>query len=378
MFRLMNELKKSTWVLSLVIFSFAVQVAIPAYAGEELRQLMNSPSEGSLIKPENVVVIVNQLDDKSVEVGQYYLTARNIPAKNLIKVSLPKALKAISVEEFEKLRKLVYAGLSDDIQVIVMVWTTPYAVECNSITSAMTFGFDNTNCVCNPAKPNFKLNPYFDSASKKPLKDYGMRLSMLLPIESVRQAKELIDRGVLSSFKLNDGSAYLLRTDDVARSGPREQFFPPDLAKIPAKGLTIRNMKVNAIEHRDDVMFYFTGASSVPRLETLNFLPGAIADHLTSYGGDLLGTGQMSSMRWLIAGATASYGTVSEPCNYWQKFPNPAVLMKHYLNGETAVEAYWKSVAWLGQGIFIGEPLAAPYQATRVISTTDNNTETKQ
>lgn len=377
MYWLMNGLKKSTWVLSLAIFSLIFQSITSVYAGEELRQLMNKPSEGSLIKPENVAVIVNQSDDKSVEVGQYYLTARNIPAKNLIKVSLPKGLKAISVEEFEKFRKLVYAGLNDDIQVIVMVWTTPYSVDCNSITSAMTFGFDNTNCVCNPAKPNFKLNLYFDSASKKPLKDYGMRLSMLLPIESVRQAKELIDRGVLSSFKLNDGSAYLLRTDDVARSAPREQFFPPDLAKVPAKGLTIRNMKVNAIEHRDDVMFYFTGASTVPRLETLNFLPGAIADHLTSYGGDLLGTGQMSSMRWLIAGATASYGTVSEPCNYWQKFPNPAVLMKHYLTGETAIEAYWKSVAWIGQGIFIGEPLAAPYQATRVMPAIDSDAEAK-
>jgi len=36
-------------------------------------------------------------------------------------------------------------------------------------------------------------------------------------------------------------------------------------------------------------------------------------------------------------------------------------LLKHYLSGETAVEAYWKSVAWPAQGLFIGEPLAAPY-----------------
>jgi hypothetical protein len=69
----------------------------------------------------------------------------------------------------------------------------------------------------------------------------------------------------------------------------------------------------------------------------------------------------MSSLKWLEAGATASYGTVSEPCSYWQKFPHPAVLLKHYLSGATAVEAYWKSVAWPAQGVFIGEPLAAPY-----------------
>ena len=99
----------------------------------------------------------------------------------------------------------------------------------------------------------------------------------------------------------------------------------------------------------------------VPYLQTITFLPGAIADHLTSTAGDLLGTSQMSSLRWLEAGATASYGSVSEPCNYWQKFPNPAIMLKHYLAGETAIEAYWKSVAWPSQGLFIGEPLAAPY-----------------
>ncbi|MNT97055.1 hypothetical protein D3C72_2392840 [compost metagenome] len=73
----------------------------------------------------------------------------------------------------------------------------------------------------------------------------------------------------------------------------------------------------------------------------------------------------MSSQRWLEAGATASYGTVSEPCNYWQKFPNPTVLLRRYLSGMTALEAYWGSVAWPAQGLFIGDPLAAPYASFR-------------
>jgi hypothetical protein len=37
-------------------------------------------------------------------------------------------------------------------------------------------------------------------------------------------------------------------------------------------------------------------------------------------------------------------------------------LLRHYLAGETAIEAYWKSVAWPTQGVVIGEPLAAPYR----------------
>jgi hypothetical protein len=64
---------------------------------------------------------------------------------------------------------------------------------------------------------------------------------------------------------------------------------------------------------------------------------------------------------WLDAGVTASYGTVEEPCNYTQKFPQASILMEHYFRGETVIEAYWKSVQWPGQGLFVGEPLARPF-----------------
>jgi hypothetical protein len=108
-------------------------------------------------------------------------------------------------------------------------------------------------------------------------------------------------------------------------------------------------------------MFYFTGLTQVQHIDDNTFLPGAIADHLTSAGGDLFGTGQMSILKWIEAGATGSYGAVQEPCNFQQKFPVPAIAMMHYLQGETLIEAYWKSVAMPGQGIFVGEPLARPF-----------------
>jgi len=38
-----------------------------------------------------------------------------------------------------------------------------------------------------------------------------------------------------------------------------------------------------------------------------------------------------------------------------------SVLLLYYLAGSTALEAYWKSVAWPQQGVFVGEPLAAPF-----------------
>ena len=121
------------------------------------------------------------------------------------------------------------------------------------------------------------------------------------------------------------------------------------------------NLAVNFIENKTDVMFYLTGLADVPQLASNSYLPGAVADHLTSYGGSIPQSGQMSIVRWLEAGATASYGTAFEPCNYLNKFPDSRALLPHYFRGETVIEAYWKSVDWPGEGVFVGEPLARPW-----------------
>ena len=122
------------------------------------------------------------------------------------------------------------------------------------------------------------------------------------------------------------------------------------------------------LKNASDILFYETGAANVPSLNTNAYVPGALADHLTSAGGDLFGTDQMSALRWLEAGVTASYGTVTEPCSYAEKFPTASVLVKNYFVGNTALEAYTKSVRWPSQGVFVGDPLARPFgtQATFV------------
>ncbi|MEC5218604.1 uncharacterized protein (TIGR03790 family) [Actimicrobium sp. GrIS 1.19] len=306
----------------------------------------------------DVAVIINDDDANSVAVGEYYRTARHIPDKNIIHVQIPGSPHTLTVAGFDLLKQKIDAQLHPGIQAMVLVWTAPYAVECNSITSALTLGFDPAQCVqtCASGRPS----RYFNSASVRPFDDFGMRLSMLLPTESVEQARALIDRGVVSAFSVPAASAYFVVTPDKQRN-TRAPFFPPS-GVFPQKKLTVKTLHRESLDGEQDVMFYQIGAVSVPKLDTLHFMAGAMADHLTSSGGDLLGKGQMSSLRWLEAGATASYGSVSEPCNFWQKFPNPAVLLKQYLSGASAIEAYWKSVAWPTQGVFIGEPLAAPYR----------------
>jgi uncharacterized protein (TIGR03790 family) len=312
------------------------------------------------IQPDNVAVVVNEQDANSGAVGDYYLNARNIPPKNLVKVSIAPGVAELSEKQFKILREKIDAQLTPNIQVIVLMWTTPYAVRCNAITSAITLGYEPKVCASSCAAG--VKNPYFNSASRNPTQDFNMRLAMLLPTDSLELAKKLIDKGVLSAFKTNEATAYFLKTKDKARSLPRENFYPRDMSRLEHKKLFFRTINADSIEEKKDIMFYFTGIKFVKKLETLNFLPGAVADHLTSRGGILYNQSQMSSLKWLEAGATGSYGSVSEPCNFWQKFPNPEVLISNYLQGQTLIEAYWKSVYWPHQGLFIGEPLAAPYQ----------------
>lgn len=305
-----------------------------------------------------LALVVNDDEPNSVEVAALYGRAHGVPEQNIVHVSIPGSPRRLTAAQFAVLKKRIEAQLKPDIDAVLMVWTAPYAVECNSITSALTLGFDAPQCdkPCGPGTPS----PYFDRPSALPRNPGPGRLSMLLPAHSVSLAREVIARGAARHFRPPEAGAYFLATSDRARSS-RVPTFPPS-GRVAGRNLTIHALAADVLEDKQDVMIYQTGLPRVAKLDTLRFLPGALADHLTSTGGDLLDDAQMSSLKWLEAGATASYGSVSEPCSYWQKFPHGKVLLRHYLNGDTALEAYWKSVAWPAQGLFIGDPLAAPYR----------------
>jgi uncharacterized protein (TIGR03790 family) len=180
-----------------------------------------------------------------------------------------------------------------------------------------------------------------------------------LPSGDPAAAKALIQRGIASDAGRLPGTLYLVRTEDPARNVRASSYRLA--AELLAGRIRVTELRAPITGDVPDVIGYFTGASVVDELPRLHFRPGAVADHLTSTGGVLYGGAQMSALAWLKQGATGSYGSVSEPCNHVEKFPNPAVLFDHYLRGETLLEAYWKSVAMPGQGLFVGEPLARPF-----------------
>ena len=303
-------------------------------------------------------VIVNTQDPLSVMIGEYYAKRRGLSFQNYIRVSFPPGKPTMEREEFARIKEQVDRLTQRNVQAYPITWAMPYRVDCMSITSAFAFGFDPAFCAegCKATR----TNPYFNATESLPYQRFGMRPTMAVAARSFELAKELIDRGIESDGSLPAGRAYLLTTTDASRN-VRSQLYPMAARVVEEKGLKAILRKPEAKGDKKHVLFYFIGRERVEGLETLDFVNGAIADHLTSFGGVLIDSPQMSALRWLEAGATGSYGTVVEPCNLLQKFPHPAVVANHYLQGETLVEAYWKSVLMPGQGIFIGEPLAAPF-----------------
>jgi len=347
------------------------------------------PSQPELLLPrtsitaDEVAVLVAEGDPVSEALGAHYLEARGIPADQLYRLPITTGQNVLSAEDFAPIKADLDAALPDTVQALVITWTQPFRVACMSITSAFALGFDRdrycntTGMACGRTSPT----GYAGSTSLRPFDDAGIRPAMMLPVrpadeetgrtddDAIADGRALIDRGVAADDTFPMGDGYYMRTNDRARSGPRELAF----SEMPARwahdgGLQMFYRDQSAgdevvLRETEDVLFYATGAVRVADIDTNTYLPGAVAEHLTSFGGQVPTSGQMSVLAWIEAGATASYGTVVEPCNFPQKFPDPHLLVDVYVRGSTVLEALWKSVVWPGEGLFVGEPLARPWGA---------------
>jgi uncharacterized protein (TIGR03790 family) len=316
---------------------------------------VSAASEG--LGPESLGVIYSRSNESSVHIAEYYAARRHIPSQNLVGLDIPDRA-VITRDELKALRSAMLGEMPSSVQSLLLVWTKPYAVECMSVTTAFAAGYQRG--FCEPGCERTTVSPLFDSSGWLPADTVGWFPAMLLPSADETLARAVVDRGIKADGTQPSGTVYLVSTRDTARN-VRAASYADTKALVGAR-ISIRELATPIENPITDVVAYFTGAVQVEELSKLGFRPGAVADHLTSAGGVLGGSSQMSALQWLKQGATASYGTVSEPCNLPGKFPSPAVFLDHYLRGDTLLEAYWKSVAMPGQGLFIGEPLAAPYR----------------
>jgi uncharacterized protein (TIGR03790 family) len=254
-------------------------------------------------------------------------------------------------------------ALPASIEALALTWTQPYAVACLSIGIAFAVDDDEERFCSTPCQATDFLGTFNDEGHT-PFTTHGVRPTMMLAANNLDEANALIARGIASDATAPVGRGFLVNTSDLARTVRAPAF--PTIVNQWQGVLDLTTINADVVSDTSDVLFYFTGLANVADVDSHTWKPGAVADHLTSFGGQVPVSSQMSALRWLTAGATASYGTVVEPCNFQGKFPNPAILLNHYYRGEPIIEAYWKSVSMPGEGLFIGEPLASPWDADEI------------
>jgi uncharacterized protein (TIGR03790 family) len=324
----------------------------------------------STLSASGLAVLIAQGDATSEAIGLAYQQARGIPEANMIRVAVPAGSDSLSSADFMAVKTAIDARLPASVQATLVTWSRPSRVVgacAMGITSALALGWDAAYCgLCTSTRPS----PYFDSDSRAPWTELRLRPSMMLGATTLAEAQSLIARGLAADGSLAAGGqaaqGRFVRTSDISRN-PRW----PDLqaaAATAVPGVSTRYLDNQSgtgsdlVSGQADLMFYFTGLGVVGQLATNGWWPGGIGDNLTSFAAVLPdANGQTSVLDWLRSGATGSYGTVEEPCNFAQKFAQATVLLKHYKRGETLIEAYWKSVQMPGQGLFVGEPLARPW-----------------
>ena len=316
----------------------------------------------------HLAIIINAADPLSETIGRTYQAARLIPPDQVIRVRFPQGAAVLSPGEFRRIKRTVDGRTPGHVQVYALAWAAPYRVGCQSITSAFTFGLDPRFCAlgCRTTA----LSPLFARGDvRRPWDELGVRPSMMLAAISPEMARRLIQQGVASDGTAPPGTAYLMSTGDVRRNTRAPGYGRVVAAMGPR--FRVRILASDVLVGAQDVMAYFTGLAFPVGIRTNRYRPGAVADHLTSFGGRLTDSSQMSALRWLEAGATGSYGTVVEPCNFAAKFSDPGLLLTYYRRGDTLIESYWRSVAMPGQGVFVGEPLARPWPVHQELSPGD-------
>ncbi len=320
----------------------------------------------------NTVVIVNQNSTNSCELGNYFCERRQVPPENVLRINWAGGNISWSSGDFQTnlltplLDMLAARQLTNQIDYVVLSMDIPFQTvydtnKVNSTTSALFYGLkddtgpnwmDVTNSYC-------ASEQIFRQAKPASAPGYSF-LTTMLTAGSLAQAKLLVDQGVASDSTFPAQPVILAKTSDPSRNVRYHEF---DNAIFNAQLLgNCALLRTNADSPwgQTNLLGYQTGLASFS-VSPNTFVPGAMADSLTSFGGIIFGpNSQTTLLAFINAGAAGSYGTVTEPSANTQKFPDPQDYF-YQARGFSLAECYYQSLYAPYQGLIVGEPLAAPF-----------------
>jgi len=277
------------------------------------------PTSG--LVPSQVAVVVNENDAQSIDVGAYYVRARKIPSENVINLNF-SVVETLSPDEFSDVFAQLTSLLPNSIQALALTWLWPYAVGCQSVTSAFSLGY-NASIYCSPGGDTcgaLEESPYFNSTSSAPFSDFGFRISMSIAAWTTQEAMLLIDRGIQADGTYPRGTGYMVVTSDSIRSVRSPDFMttaeqfnasladtasmlfvdcpcnPSDCTTAEAQYTSLCNGG-DVVTNLSGIMFYFQSLAVIDGIGSNTYLPGAVGDSLTSFSG-IAGCSMKESIRF--------------------------------------------------------------------------------
>lgn len=326
----------------------------------------------------NVLVVVNPNSPDSLALGNYYCERRHVPPQNVLRLqnwtgdNVTWTRGEFHQALFEPLLEALSArGLAQQIDFVLLSMDIPYQVteagSVNSTTSVLFYGFKPNSATAQTSCgiPDFSFNSYAFSETRfrDSPPDTGPAnpfLAMMLTSTDLDMAKLTVDQGVSSDASFPAGPVLLVTTFDTLRSTRSVLFADAILDSRIQGNVELVATNQNSPYGLGRLLGYQTGLAQFT-VSPNTFVPGAMADSLTSYGGVILQpNGQTTLLAFLAAGASGSYGTLVEPCDDPRKFPSPRDYF-YQARGFSLAECYYQSLLNPYQGLVVGEPLAAPF-----------------
>lgn len=336
-----------------------------------------APKAANTLKPtgpvhENVLVIINENSKDSVEIGNYYIAKRNIPAKSVLRVKCEdsesfKDWKSFSEGLFYPLRAYLDKGDNRTrIDYIVLTKGIPFGGLNESVDQVL--GIINTFETGTIQTPN----PFFDAKEPFSSKKYGFYLVTRLDGYDAQQAKRLVDL----SLKAKPRKGLFILDQDPTRNTGGYQAMNRAMEEA-AKSLKERGFEVlldtgaNFVGWQKEVMGYISWGSNdkfYSRLQykSNSFAPGAIAETVVSTSARTFKhatEGQSLIADLIESGVTGVKGYYGEPTLAAMAWPQ--ILFDRYTRGWNLADSFYAAsrfIRW--RDIVVGDPLCAPYAKT--------------
>ena len=348
--------------------------------------------------PENALLIIDPSRIDSMHVGNYYRKARDIPDSNVLYMN-PGAPDYVAFTQRNipaLLGRLQSSGIADHIDYIIIANPDQFYVNAPNLVSDgcfqvtrfsltgayATLPISNTilagtvstlpnqyysgteSAIAFNAQTGWSAGqPYGSVASKYYI---GAMLGYSGSLgNTVAETLAMIDRSVAADGTRPAGTVYFMQTPDLVRSGPRQNLMVIVANAMNARGGPFAAQVLQGLwlpTGHFDCLGVMTGFASAG-LTNYNFslVPGAFCDHLTSWAATFDNFFQEKVSRWIVKGASGSWGTVEEPCAYLGKFPHPRVH-SFYTQGLSLGEAVMRGIGYAPfQGLLYGDPLTRTF-----------------